>query len=153
MDLKEILDQYGIRASDFSVHRIGSGHINETYRLEGEQTYILQKINDKVFTRPELIEGNLRYAETFLTKNYPEYLFIAPIHALSRGAMVRDKAGNPWRLYPFMPNTHTIDRATDERQAFRAAAAFAELGKLLSTAEPSHFSATIDRFHNLSLRY
>ena len=42
-----------------STRRYGGGHINDTYLIEtSDRPYILQRINDSVFTRPvELMEN------------------------------------------------------------------------------------------------
>ena len=42
-----------------SARQYGGGHINDTYRIEtSDRPYILQRINDSVFTRPvELMEN------------------------------------------------------------------------------------------------
>jgi thiamine kinase-like enzyme len=138
----EILEQFGITGSPIP---IGNGHINKTYKVG---SYILQRINNKVFTKPEIIASNLELARQHLAANHPDYLFIAPLHGLKY-----DNEGYPWRVYPYIENTHTIEEARDIGQAYEAAKAFGKFGRYMKGADLSKFRPTIERFHDLALRY
>ena len=138
----DILKQFGISGTAVP---IGHGHINKTYKVG---SYILQRINNKVFTKPEDIANNLEYARQYLVENHPGYLFIAPQQGLKY-----DEEGNPWRLYPYIENTYTIEEARDVRQAYEAAVAFGKFGRLMRGCDLSRFKPTISRFHDLALRY
>jgi hypothetical protein len=57
-DFKSIVDKFLLEGQIVCCERYGEGHINQTYLLvlqnQGKQTnYILQKINDKIFTNVE----------------------------------------------------------------------------------------------------
>lgn len=67
--------------------------------------------------------------------------------------MVYDQDGYPWRLFPFISNTVTIDEVETSTQAFEAAKAFGQLTKLLNGCDVKLFQETIPQFHNLPLRY
>lgn len=138
----EILEQFGIAGTPTP---IGNGHINKTFKV---RSYILQRINNKVFTKPEIIASNLEFARQHLAAKHPDYLFIAPIQGLKY-----DNEGYPWRLYPYIENTHTIEEARDITQAYEAAKAFGKFGRLMRGCDLSKFKPTIERFHDLSLRY
>ena len=48
---------------------ISTGNINSTYKVEAEDAnYILQRINKKVFTRPDEVMQNIRRVSRFLEK-------------------------------------------------------------------------------------
>ena len=151
--IQDIVKSFGLDPSQFTIERTGSGHINQTYKVDGTKAYILQRINNKVFTRPELIAANLRKAADHLAKHYPDYLFLSGIKAADGSEMVYDAEGYPWRLFPYIDNTITIDRVETTTEAYAAASGFAQLSHLLSGCKPSQFSPTIDRFHDLAWRF
>jgi thiamine kinase-like enzyme len=138
--VEEILKKFGIEGTAVP---IGNGHINKTYRA-GE--YILQKINKNVFTKPGDIASNLENARQHLEANHTDYLFIAPLSNI-----VHDD--EHWRIYPYIENTHTIDNADSVDQAYEAAKAFGRFGKNLKGVDLSYFKPTIERFHDLQLRW
>ncbi len=122
---------------------IGSGHINKTYKVG---SHILQKINTNVFKDPTIIASNLEHARQHLASKHPDYLFIAPLKNIV-------SEGDHWRLYPYLENTHTIDQAESIDQAYEAAKAFGKFGKLMKGCDLSNYKPTIERFHDLQLRY
>lgn len=149
----EIVRSFGLDPNQFTIGRTGSGHINQTYKIEGAGAYILQRINNKVFTRPGLIASNLRLAAEHLARHYPDYLFLSGIKAASGAEMVYDTDGFPWRLFPYIHNTITVDKVTSEAEAYAAASGFAQLTHHLAGCNPTHFQPTIERFHDLAWRY
>jgi hypothetical protein len=136
----EILKHFGINGNAVP---IGSGHINKTYKVG---SYIIQKINKNVFVEPEVIASNLEHAKQHLSKNHPDYLFIAPLKNIVF-------EGDHWRLYPYIDGSYTIDEAKTVEQAYDAAKAFGRFGRLMQGADLSQYKPTIKRFHDLQLRY
>ena len=155
MDLRkniaDVLSSFELDAERLTIQRIDTGHINYTYKVE--PNWILQRINIKVFRNPEIISSNLRAAEDHLKQNAPDYLFLAAIKNKSGQDMVYDLDGYPWRLFPFINNTITINEVGNTGQAYEAAKAFGKLTKLLNGCDVSLFQETIPKFHSLPLRY
>lgn len=150
----KILSSFGINDAGASINPIGNGHINKTYKVTtGKDSFILQKINKSVFTRPEIIANNLEYAREYLFNVDPEYIFTAPLRATDGQTLVYDDTGDPWRLYNYIEDTFTIDDVQTLDQAYEAATAFGRFGRLMKGCELSRFRPTIDRFHDLGLRY
>jgi hypothetical protein len=149
----QVLSHYNLSPADFSIVRFGSGYIHKTYKLEGRENYILQRVNKNVFTRPDVIASNIKNAATLLKSRYPDYKFLTPVPSLAGEQMVWDNEGFPWRIFPFFNNTYTVDRVESADQAFSGAAEFARLTCYLEDADLSQFDETIWRFHDLSLRY
>jgi len=150
--LSHILTAFGLSEST-PVSRIGSGHINHTYKVEGEPAFILQRINTSVFRQPATIAGNIDCAARFLRLNHPQFFFMAGIAAQNGAAMVYDHEGFPWRMFPFIEHTKTVDQLETEDQAYSAAREFGRLTRFLDGCDVSQFKPTIDRFHDLSWRY
>jgi Ser/Thr protein kinase RdoA (MazF antagonist) len=151
--IPEIIEHYGLFIRDYSIEPIGSGHIHYTFKLNGKKSYILQRVNKNVFKQPEIIASNLRVAADYVKNKFPDYRFLAALKTSDQKEMVYDKEGFPWRLFPYLENTFTIDRVTTEDQARSAAAEFARLTKYLEGIDTRLLKPTIDRFHDLSWRY
>lgn len=149
--IPEILSLYGL-ASNLTVEPIGSGHIHWTYRVLGNETYVLQRMNVHVFKRPDWIESNLRVAQNYLEQRYPDYAFAAPLPTISGDKTTLDSDGRPWRLFPHLANVLTIDCVETTEQAYYAAAEFARLASRLQGAPVDQFYETIPRFHDLAWR-
>lgn len=150
--VKHILSKYKFDPAQFRCERIGTGHIHDTYKISGPQSYILQKFNDKVFRRPEVVENNIGLTANFLRTHHPDYYFVSPI-AANGSTLTYDEDGCPWRLFEFVANSYSIDEASTVDQAYKAAAAFGKLGRLLRNCPTDGFQPTIERFHDLSFRY
>jgi len=150
--MKHILTSFGLSPT-LEVSRINTGYINFTYKLTGERSFILQRVNKNVFKRPEIIASNLRLAADHLANAHPDYLFLSSIKSVDGQEMVYDDEGFPWRLFPYISNTITIDKVETEQEAYNAARGFGWLTKNLSGCHVSAFEPTIERFHDLSLRY
>lgn len=148
-----VLPLFGLKPGEVAAERIGSGHIHQTYRLSGKKSFVLQRVNHKVFTEPGLLSSNLRQAGTYLATKAPDYLFMQPLRSPKGNDMEFDEEGYPWRLFPLIDNSITVDAVESVKQARRAAAAFGKLTRLLDGLQPELLSPTIHRFHDLSLRW
>lgn len=151
--VSEALAAFGLNGSRARVDRIGTGHINQTFRVQADAgTFVLQCINTSVFRQPEILEQNIVRAADYLKRHSPDYLFLAPLPT-SHGAWSVTIDHRPWRLFPFLENTFTMDRAETAEQAHEAAVGFARLTRLLHGAPVTQFQPTINRFHDLTWRY
>lgn len=151
--IANIITSFGIDPDNFRIERIGSGYINQTYKLVGVDSFILQRVNNYVFKQPELIANNLRIASDYLSKNHPDYRFLSGIKTTSGNEMVYDTEGFPWRLFPYIQNTMTVDSVETTHEAFEASRGFAQLTAKLSGCDASLFKPTIGRFHDLAWRF
>ena len=147
-----VLDAFGIAASAV-VKPIGSGHINQTFLVEDKSNFVLQRININVFTKPEIIANNNRIAADYLAKQYPEYLFLTALRDRNGKDLVYAEDGFPWRLYPLIENTFTVDVLTSADEAYEAAVGFARLAKNLNDVDIHLFKPTLERFQDLAWRY
>ena len=148
--LQNVLSGYDIPDSMIEPH--GSGLINNTWKVSnGDDQYILQRINTHVFKQPQNIEHNIHELSGYLKKNQPGYLFVAPVTTKSGNDMVEHQEGY-FRLFPFIKNSYTIDVVTTPEQAFEAARQFGMFTKMLADFPVSSLKITIPDFHNLTLR-
>jgi len=132
---------------------IGSGHIHQTFLVEDGRKFVLQRINKNVFTKPEAIARNNRLAADYLATHHPQYLFLTALRDKHGNELVYADDGFPWRVYPLIENTLTVDFVTSAEQAFEAAKGFGLLTRNLHGIDSSKFEPTLDRFHDLHWRY
>ncbi len=152
--ISTILNAYGIKSEQCSVEPLVSGLINKTWKITcGQQAYILQRINDNVFKKPNEIAENIRLIDDYLKRNSPDYLFVSPIKTLNQVEMAHVPTEGYFRLFPFIQGSHTINVVSSPDQAFEAAQQFGKFTRLLSGFDASRLHNTIPDFHNLSLRY
>lgn len=148
-----VLRGFGLGFAKDQIKKLGNGHINNTFLLDGPAKFVLQRINTKVFKNPQIIATNLRLAAQYLSKSHPQYLFLKAAKTKSGDDMMWDENGYPWRLYPYISNTTTIESASTVEEAFEAAKGFATLTKNLNGVDVSKFKPSIDRFQDLTLRF
>ena len=110
------------------VSRYGSGHINDTFKVETTSgvRYILQRVNTDIFPPEMLKENVIRVTE----------------HLKAKGIKSLEVVGyeNPWRLYAFLEGYQSVDLVTNpaEAELYRELAWMFELkiGTDLDTAAP-----------------
>lgn len=152
-NIQNVLSGFGLSFSNDQIKPLGNGHINQTFLLDGPVKFVLQRINTKVFTQPEIIASNLSHAAQFLNKNFPSYLFLTATKTKSGDDMMFDEGGHPWRLFPYISNTITLESVSTPEEAFEAARGFAALTKRLDKVDLRKFYPTIDRFQDLTWRF
>ncbi|MBI1341635.1 MAG: phosphotransferase [Terrimonas sp.] len=151
--LEHIIREYGFVNKPVSIQPITGGLINHTWKISFEEgDYILQQINDQVFTSPGDIDANLQMLATFLEKNHPGYFFVKPL-ATTPGATLVQHGEGYYRLFPFVKDSHTLHTVAHPGQAYEAALQFGSFTHHLKGFDISRLNITIPGFHDLSLRY
>ena len=152
--ISAVLSEYALESDLVFIKEYGTGLINRTWKVSsGQQSFILQRINDQVFTSPESISWNLALIADYLKEHAPEYLFIAPIPTKEGKLMVYLEGEGYFRLLPFVAESYTKKVVATTRQAYQAAAGFGKFTRLLSGFNAKKLKPTIPHFHDLSLRY
>ncbi|HEX5027096.1 MAG TPA: aminoglycoside phosphotransferase family protein [Agriterribacter sp.] len=154
--LQEVLQTYGLDFSGLEVQSFGSGLINNTWkvnRLDDNRSYILQRINQHVFKRPEDIALNVRLIGAYLAEHHPDYFFVRNLYTNSGADIYFMEGEGYFRLVPFVKESHTVDVVQTPQQAFEAAKQFGRFTHLLNGFPVQELKVTIPDFHNLSLRY
>jgi hypothetical protein len=151
--LQPVFNAFGLTGIT-EVLPFGPGLINTTWKVSGKAyTYILQRINQRVFKIPANIAFNIALVDRYLQQHYPDYLFVTPIRTLKQEDIFFDGADGYYRLTPFVANSHTIDAVVTPGQAFEAAAQFGKFTALLAGFDAAQLKVTIAHFHDLGLRY
>jgi len=151
--IESLLQHYNLNAKDCEVQPFGSGLINTTFKVtHNGNAYILQKINDNVFKQPQHIAHNIQLIKEYLHKHAADYFFVAPV-ATKQGAQMVQTPEGFFRMFSYVPNSHTVDVVATTEQAYEAAKQFGAFTKRLSALSLSGISETIPGFHDLCFRY
>ena len=118
------------------VSRYGSGHINDTFKVETKSgtRYILQRVNTDIFP-PEMLKDNVLRVTEHLAKKGVKSLVVKGY-------------ANPWRLYEFLEGYTSTDLVTNPAQAELVAGAFAKFQNDLADLPPPRLGEIIPKFHN-----
>ena len=134
-ELASVLASMGV-TDQTDVSRYGSGHINDTFKVETQRgvRYILQRVNTDIFPPDTLKSNVLRVTE----------------HLKSKGVKSLEVVGyeNPWRLYAFLEGYKSIDLVTNPAEAELAAGAFAKFQNDLADLPEPRLGDIIAKFHD-----
>ena len=152
--LSSIVKLYGLPETECMLKPFGNGLINHTWLVECRgKRFILQKINDTVFTSPAMIAENLHYLNIFFKERFPGYLFVKPVATLLDEEMIFLPGNGYFRMFHFVKGSITFDTVNNGTLAFEAAKQFGKFTSLLSGFDIQKLHITLADFHNLSLRY
>ncbi len=154
MLIQFILNEYGI-SKDSTIEIISTGLINTTYKISSpkKEQFILQKINESIFTLPNLIEENIKLISYYFQKNYPNYLFVSPLSLPNKKQILFIPNNGYFRIFPFVKRSKNYTVVNSPKYAYEAAAQFGLFTKNLDNFDVSSLNTIIRNFHNLDLRY
>jgi hypothetical protein len=163
--LKNILDEFSVYGEFEGFQTFGSGHINNTYRSQWDQggvkvRYTHQRINEKVFLRPDKVMENI----VRVTGHLREKLRHTKTADISRRVLtvipsregkpwVRDAEGGWWRTYLFVERTHTLELTSSPKEALLLGKTSALFQKGLADMGKPRLYETIPDFHDIEKRY
>lgn len=134
-ELRATLAQMGVDGVT-DVARYGSGHINDTFKVETERgaRFILQRVNTDIFP-PDLLKSNILRVTR---------------HLQSKGIKSLDVVAyeNPWRVYAFLEGYSSVELITNPAQAELAAGAFAKFQNDLADLPAPRLGEIIPKFHD-----
>ena len=152
----EIARHFALGAAPVSFIPFGNGHINETYLVtcENGTQYILQKLNQKVFTKPvQVMENILAVTEHIRRKNPDPRCTLRVTPALHGECYWIDGDGEFWRVYDYIPGSICLDAAETLEDFYQSAVGFGSFQKMLSDFRADTLCETIPDFHNTADRY
>ncbi|RJQ19880.1 MAG: aminoglycoside phosphotransferase family protein [Nitrospiraceae bacterium] len=141
------------------IREFGNGNINQTFLVTlnagGEKHFVLQRINTRVFSRPELIMSNMRIA----TGHMRQHLQRAPLGEGRRWEVPQvlltkrgedhwtDPEGSFWRAISYIENAQSFDTVKDIGHAGEIGYALGIFHNLLSDLPPGLLADTLEGFH------
>ena len=166
---EELLDvtgkfELGNHIEVVSVEPYGSGHINDTFRLEvkedgKEKLYILQRMNKDIFKNQKELMDNILQVTSFLTEKIkeqggdPNRETLQVIPTKEGKAYLTEENGDGWRVYPFITDSLSFDKADTPEAMKKSGYAFGNFQYLLSDFPAEKLHETIPDFHNTVDRY
>src|SRR5687767_3234566 len=127
-----VLPAYGLEEKSLVVEAFGSGLINNTWKVTASgNEYILQRVNHAVFKEPTDIANNISLIGVYLRKNHPEYKFVSPVSSSDGAEMIYHEEEGYFRMFPFVPGSHSKDIVETPEQAYEAAIQFGRFTRLL----------------------
>ena len=163
--MAETAEHLAAAAAEFSPHapirRIapyGNGNINDTFLVRPDPSgppFILQRLNRRVFPRPDLVLQNLRAC----TEHVAGRLACAPVAPgrrweIPRVLIARDGRdrwiapdGTFWRAISFIEAAESFDTVQDSRHAEEVGYALGTFHQLISDLPPGRLADTLPGFH------
>lgn len=156
---KEALGHFQLQGQLGEVRPWGSGHINDTFLVEGPCDYILQRMNKTIFTKPWEVMENIVGVTSFLKDKIKksggdelrETLTVIP--AEDGQSWYRDESGEFWRMYYRIRDAVSYDQVETEQDFYESAAAFGNFQQLLADYPAETLHETIPGFHDTEARY
>ncbi|MFO7534511.1 MAG: phosphotransferase [Kiritimatiellia bacterium] len=143
MNVADVSFQFQVAGRQVMVNPTGSGNVNDTYlaifrTTFSEERFIVQRINKRVFKRPEWVMLNIR----ILTE-----------HVHNRLETARDTADRIWQLPRIIPCKDGRDFFIDEHGEFWRAMTLIASAKAYTTTQGSEHAmecgTVLGHFHNL----
>jgi hypothetical protein len=148
-----------------TVEPFGSGHINGTFRSRWNQAgarvrYTHQRINGKVFARPDEVMENIRRVTGHIAEKLEREgaddrsrRVLSVVPSRDGKPWVRDAEGGWWRTYLFIEGTHSLEVARSPAKAGSLGKSVGRFQKQLADLPGPRLHETIPDFHNMEKRY
>lgn len=158
---KSIISHFAISGTVSEIKPLGNGLINDTYKVTTVEAdapdYVLQRINDSIFTDVDLLQNNIEE----VTHHIREQLVKEGADDIDRKVLtfvktdegktyIKDGKNQYWRISVFIPNAITIDAVTSET-SYHAGKAFGKFEAQVADIT-DRLGETIPDFHNMELR-
>lgn len=156
----DIARKFEISGEVLEVKPLGNGLINDTFKVitsDGCPDYVLQRINNAIFTDVELLQRNIDAVTGHIRRKLEargeddiDRKVLSYIHPKGSDRTYLFDEGKYWRMSVFIPDTITRETA-DEQNSYFAGKAFGNFEAML-TDIPDRLGETIPDFHNMELR-
>lgn len=158
---KSIISHFAISGTVSEIKPLGNGLINDTYKVTTVEAdapdYVLQRINDSIFTDVDLLQNNIEE----VTHHIREQLVKEGADDIDRKVLtfvktdegktyIKDGKNQYWRISVFIPNAITMDDVTPET-SYHAGKAFGKFEAQVADIT-DRLGETIPDFHNMELR-
>ncbi|MBM4200240.1 MAG: aminoglycoside phosphotransferase family protein [Gammaproteobacteria bacterium] len=150
---RDIAARFDLAGRVADVRPYGSGLINTTLLIETDagDRAILQRLNRRVFPRPELIQANLRTLHDHLGEQGgtdPAVLKLPLIISTRDGDdYLVDAEGEVWRALAFIDSARSFGAIEDDAHARETGRALGCFHAMLSTLDPRQLHDTLPGFH------
>ena len=162
MSLAVMMNRFNVKGRLVTLVPFGSGNINDTFLAVFRNTFtetqvVLQRVNRKVFPRPEDIMSNMhtitQHCHDKLERdaklgNDDRVWQMPRIVKTKDGAdFVRDDKGEVWRVITRVLSAHAFDTAQSPEHALECGSALGHFHYLLSDLDPASVIDPLPGFH------
>lgn len=148
---KNVLDAFSLEGTIQEICPYGEGHINQTFLVTTTtKRYILQVMNTHVFSDPDSLMKNICYVTKHLESKGIETLHV--VFTKRNEPFLKLEDNSCYRIYDFIENTVTFQKATDPQVFCNSGYAFGEFQNYLKEFDASVLTETIPNFHNTPIR-
>lgn len=142
----------------------GNGHINDTFltvfkKPDGNtKRCILQRVNHKVFKKPDELMENIWNITEYLKRKIieqggdPRRESLSVIPSKDGKSYYRDSIGCYWRGFQFIEDAVSYDQVKKPEQFYQSAVAFGRFQNMLADYPAETLHETIPNFHNTPAR-
>jgi Ser/Thr protein kinase RdoA (MazF antagonist) len=162
MQLTLLVNQFDVVGRLVTVLPFGNGNINDTFLAVFRNTFdetqvILQKVNSKVFEKPEVIMSNMHALTTHCHKRLEadaiagkdDRVWQMPCVVRTKDGQdfVRDENGDVWRVITRILSAHSFDTAQSPEHVLECGAALGHFHDLVSDLDSSLIVNPLPGFH------
>ncbi|MDR3267457.1 MAG: aminoglycoside phosphotransferase family protein [Tannerella sp.] len=156
----QILDKFELSEQPADIMPFGNGHINDTLKVttdKGEDKYILQRINHRIFTDVEMLQNNIHRVTSHIRKKLEalgeqdidrKVLTFLPA---KNGKWYYFDGENYWRVSLMIPRSQSFEEI-NVAFSYEAGKAFGNFQSMLSDLPEGALGETIPNFHNMEFR-
>lgn len=158
--LNAVLAQFDLGTAGPGTVPYGAGYINDTWLVQnGQEQFILQRINTAVFGDPEALMQNICSVTGWLRKAIARaggdpargVLRVRPTR--SGAACWRDAVGGAWRVYDFIAGGVCLQKARCPADLRMAGFAFGRFQRQMAGYPAAALCETIPHFHDTPRRW
>ena len=152
-NLFDVMANFQIDGNLVSVEPYGSGHINVTYlAVTDKKRYILQKINNNLFTNVEKLMNNIYLVTEHVKKKCPDKTTLT---------LVKTNDDKPYlvfneqyfRVYDFIEESVCLQIPRNTQEFYESAVSFGEFTNALSDFDATQLYEILPNFHNTVVRF
>lgn len=158
--INEVIKEFCFDGDVIEVVPFGNGHINDAYRVICSQgSYVLQKINHKIFLDPRGLIKNIEKVTNHIRKKVlirggdPSREVLNLIPTRHQEYIFQSEVGAFWRAYNLIDNSMSLDLVDNIEDFYRSGVAFGSFQKDLEDFPVDTLNLTIQDFHNTPMRY
>lgn len=154
--LQRIASEFELADAARECASYGCGHINMTYLVTcaNGKRYIMQKINDHIFSRVDKLMENIDSITKFLRTKTEDPRHVLTLVPTKTGASYLHTAeGEYWRMYHFVEGSLCLQSPETSSDLYQSAIAFGGFQQQLSDYPAETLYETIENFHNTVDRY
>jgi Ser/Thr protein kinase RdoA (MazF antagonist) len=155
-----VVERFAIDGPVSRIAPLSGGHIHDSYRVDaGDQAFLLQRINPRVFPRPEVMLENVRAVSAYraerLRATAADWRRRAPVQIAPRSGGVADCLWDGtawWRLFSFVDDAVVHQRVDAVAVAREAGRAFGAFLRLLADWDAAPIAESLPGFHDTARR-